>query len=92
MAKDVSSGTNAGGTDRKAYSRVFAPAEVHRSIKRVVEEHLAADSAKLFADAEQNMNHELDRLRQELQSIDPTLASREAREALAAGIRADDAR
>jgi bacillithiol biosynthesis cysteine-adding enzyme BshC len=44
-------------------------------IKRVVEEHLAADSAKLFADAEQNMNHELDRLRQELQSIDPTLAS-----------------
>ncbi len=44
-------------------------------IKRVVEEHLAADTAKLFADAEQNMNHELDRLRQELQSIDPTLAS-----------------
>jgi bacillithiol biosynthesis cysteine-adding enzyme BshC len=44
-------------------------------IKRVVEEHLAADSAKLFADAEQNVNHELDRLRQELQSIDPTLAS-----------------
>jgi len=44
-------------------------------IKRVVEEHLAADSAKLFAEAEQNMNHELDRLRQELQSIDPTLAN-----------------
>jgi bacillithiol synthase len=44
-------------------------------IKRVVEEHLAADSAKLFADAEQNVNHELDRLRKELQSIDPTLAS-----------------
>jgi bacillithiol biosynthesis cysteine-adding enzyme BshC len=44
-------------------------------IKRVVEEHLAADSAKVFADAEQNMNHELDRLRQELQSIDPTLAN-----------------
>lgn len=44
-------------------------------IKRVVEEHLAADSAKLFADAEQNVNHELDRLRQELQSIDPTLAN-----------------
>jgi bacillithiol synthase len=43
--------------------------------KRVVEEHLAADSAKLFADAEQNVNHELDRLRQELQAIDPTLAS-----------------
>lgn len=44
-------------------------------IKRVVEEHLAADSAKLFANTEQNMNHELDRLRQELESIDPTLAS-----------------
>ncbi|HSL53265.1 MAG TPA: bacillithiol biosynthesis cysteine-adding enzyme BshC [Pyrinomonadaceae bacterium] len=44
-------------------------------MKRVVEEHLAADSAKLFADAEQNMNHELDRLRQELQAIDPTLAN-----------------
>jgi len=43
-------------------------------IKRVVEEHLAADSAKLFAATEQNMNHELDRLRQELQAIDPTLA------------------
>ena len=44
-------------------------------MKRVVEEHLAADSAKLFADTEQNINHELDRLRQELQAIDPTLAS-----------------
>src|SRR6185503_4666866 len=29
-------------------------------IKRVVEEHLAADSSKLFANAEQNVNHELD--------------------------------
>ena len=44
-------------------------------IKRVVEEHLAADSAKLFANAEENVNHELDRLRQELETIDPTLAS-----------------
>ncbi len=44
-------------------------------IKRVVEEHLAAGSAKLFADAEQNVNHELDRLRRELSTIDPTLAS-----------------
>jgi len=42
---------------------------------RVVEEHLGADTAKLFANAEQNVNHELDRLRQELQSIDPTLAT-----------------
>ena len=43
-------------------------------IKRVVEEHLGADTAKLFAKAEGNVNHELDRLRQELESIDPTLA------------------
>lgn len=44
-------------------------------IKRVVEEHLGAETAKLFSNAEQNVNHELDRLRQELEGIDPTLAS-----------------
>ena len=44
-------------------------------MKRIVEEHLGADTAKLFANAEQNVNHELDRLRQELESIDPTLAN-----------------
>jgi bacillithiol biosynthesis cysteine-adding enzyme BshC len=44
-------------------------------MKRVVEEHLAADSAKLFANTEQNVNHELDRLRQDLAAIDPTLAT-----------------
>jgi bacillithiol synthase len=44
-------------------------------IKRVVEEHLGADTAKLFANTEENVNHELDRLRQDLESIDPTLAS-----------------
>ena len=43
-------------------------------IKRVVEEHLGAHTAKLFATTEENLNHELDRLRQELESIDPTLA------------------
>ena len=43
-------------------------------MKRVVEEHLGADTAKLFSNAEQNVNHELDRLRQELAAIDPTLA------------------
>lgn len=43
-------------------------------IKRVVEEHLAADSAKVFANTEQHVNEELDRLRQELRAIDPTLA------------------
>jgi len=42
---------------------------------RVVEEHLGADTAKLFANTEENVNHELDRLRKELESIDPTLAS-----------------
>ena len=44
-------------------------------MKRVVEEHLSADTAKLFANAEQNVNNELDRLRRELESVDPTLAS-----------------
>ena len=44
VAKDVSTGTSAGGTGRNASSRVFAPAEVHRSIKRVVEEKLGAFS------------------------------------------------
>ena len=43
--------------------------------KRVVEEYLGADTAKLFAKTEQNVNDELDRLRQDLQSIDPTLAN-----------------
>lgn len=44
-------------------------------MKRVVEEYLGADTAKLFSDAEQNVNHELDRLRQQLETVDPTLAS-----------------
>jgi bacillithiol biosynthesis cysteine-adding enzyme BshC len=44
-------------------------------IKRVVEEHLGADTSRLFSDAETNVNHELDRLRQDLETIDPTLAS-----------------
>jgi len=43
-------------------------------IKRVVEEHLGANTARLFANTEENVNHELDRLRQDLESIDPTLA------------------
>jgi len=43
-------------------------------IKRVVEEHLGADTAKLFANAEQNVNRELDRLRLELETVDRTLA------------------
>lgn len=43
--------------------------------KRVVEEHLSAGTARNFAGAEEKINGELDRLKQELQSIDPTLAS-----------------
>jgi len=43
-------------------------------IKRVVEEVLGAETAKLFAKTETNVNHELDRLREDLESIDPTLA------------------
>jgi bacillithiol biosynthesis cysteine-adding enzyme BshC len=44
-------------------------------MKRVVEEHLGADTAKLFSNTEENVNHELDRLRKDLENIDPTLAS-----------------
>jgi uncharacterized protein YllA (UPF0747 family) len=42
--------------------------------KRVVEEHLGANTARNFDNAEQNVNLELDRLKRELQAIDPTLA------------------
>lgn len=42
--------------------------------KRVVEEHLGASTARNFASAEENIHHELDRLKKELQTIDPTLA------------------
>jgi uncharacterized protein YllA (UPF0747 family) len=44
-------------------------------ITRVVEKYLGADTSKLFVKTEQNVNEELDRLRQELETIDPTLAS-----------------
>ncbi len=44
-------------------------------ITRVVEEHLGADTAKLFAKTEERVNEELDRLRGELESVDPTLAT-----------------
>ena len=42
--------------------------------RRVVEEVLGADTAKLFAKTETNINDELDHLREDLESIDPTLA------------------
>ncbi|HEY8413635.1 MAG TPA: bacillithiol biosynthesis cysteine-adding enzyme BshC [Pyrinomonadaceae bacterium] len=44
-------------------------------ITRVVEEHLGAGTARLFTDTEENMHRELDRLRDELKNVDPTLAS-----------------
>jgi bacillithiol biosynthesis cysteine-adding enzyme BshC len=44
-------------------------------IKRVVEEHLGAGTAKRFAETEESVNRELDRLRDELKTVDPTLAS-----------------
>ncbi|HSE30180.1 MAG TPA: bacillithiol biosynthesis cysteine-adding enzyme BshC [Pyrinomonadaceae bacterium] len=43
-------------------------------LKRVVEEHLGANTAKLFSESEQRVNQELDRLREELANVDPTLA------------------
>jgi bacillithiol synthase len=44
-------------------------------MKRVVEEHLDAGTAKVFTETEQNVNQELDKLRNNLASLDPTLAS-----------------
>ena len=44
-------------------------------IKEVVEKHLGANTARLFEKTEGSINEELDRLRQELQSIDSTLAN-----------------
>jgi bacillithiol synthase len=41
--------------------------------KRVVEEYLGANTARSFADTEQNVHQELDRLKRELHAIDPTL-------------------
>jgi bacillithiol synthase len=43
-------------------------------MKRVVEEHLGANTAKRFTESEQRINQELDRLREELVNVDPTLA------------------
>jgi bacillithiol biosynthesis cysteine-adding enzyme BshC len=41
--------------------------------KRVVEEHLGANTARSFAETEQNVHQDLDRLKRELHAIDPTL-------------------
>jgi len=43
-------------------------------LKRVVEEHLGTSTAQSFTKTEENVNSELDRLREELRTIDPTLA------------------
>ena len=43
-------------------------------LKRVVEEHLGAETAQSFARAEGTVNAELDELREQLRSVDPTLA------------------
>jgi bacillithiol synthase len=44
-------------------------------LSRVVEEHLGADTARTFSDAESNVNVELDRLSEKLKKIDPTLVA-----------------
>ena len=43
-------------------------------LKRVVEEYLGADTAKSFASTEETVNSQLDDLREQLRSVDPTLA------------------
>ncbi|HEY6119434.1 MAG TPA: bacillithiol biosynthesis cysteine-adding enzyme BshC [Pyrinomonadaceae bacterium] len=44
-------------------------------LARVVEEYLGAETANTFMQTEENVNAELDRLRQKLEQIDPTLAA-----------------
>ncbi len=43
-------------------------------LARVVEEHLGAQTAKSFVKTEETVNSELDNLREQLRSVDPTLA------------------
>ena len=43
-------------------------------LTRVVEEHLGADTARVFADSEISINRELDHLKEQLRTIDATLA------------------
>lgn len=42
-------------------------------LARVVEEHLGAGTAQTFSRTEENFNRELDRLKEQLQTVDPTL-------------------
>jgi bacillithiol biosynthesis cysteine-adding enzyme BshC len=51
---------------------LFAGAE--NVLARVVEEHLGAETAKSFGVTEESVNSELDKLREQLRTIDPTLA------------------
>jgi bacillithiol biosynthesis cysteine-adding enzyme BshC len=51
---------------------LFAGAE--NVLARVVEEYLGADTAKTFTEVELNVNKDLDKLREQLREIDPTLA------------------
>jgi len=43
-------------------------------LARVVEEHLGVGTARTFVKTEENVNRELDELREQLRAIDPTLA------------------
>jgi bacillithiol synthase len=43
-------------------------------LARVVEEHLGTEAARTFDDAESAMERELDRLKEQLQKVDPTLS------------------
>ena len=44
-------------------------------IKRVVEEHLSSGTASRFSETESNINAQLDQLKRDLESVDPTLAN-----------------
>ncbi len=47
---------------------------VENVLARVVEEHLGAETAKSFGATEESVNSELDKLREQLRTVDPTLA------------------
>ncbi len=60
--------------ERYGLSLVDLFAGLDQVLARVVEEHLGAETAKTFTQSEAAVNAELDRLRQQLTEIDPTLA------------------
>ena len=60
--------------ERYGLSLVDLFAGLENVLARVVEEHLGRDTASTFVQVEEDMNAELDKLREKLKAVDPTLA------------------